>query len=105
MILRQFLHADPVAAFCLVGCGGRVAKGHPDHIEVLPGVYSGSCRGRLRSGEPTSAIGSERRNNKALRIEDEETIARAMLADIPRPPRQAALTLAANPGLATGADL
>ncbi|WP_292235552.1 MBL fold metallo-hydrolase, partial [Mesorhizobium sp.] len=44
----------------------------PDHIEVLPGAYSGSVCGRSLSGKPTSTIGFERRFNKAFRIEDEE---------------------------------
>lgn len=30
----------------------------PDHVEVLPGVYSGSVCGRSLSGKPSSTIGS-----------------------------------------------
>src|SRR5487761_1579066 len=46
-------------------------KALPDHLEVLPGAYSGSVCGRKLSGKPTSTIGFERRNNKAFRLDDE----------------------------------
>jgi glyoxylase-like metal-dependent hydrolase (beta-lactamase superfamily II) len=71
----------------------------PDHLEVLPGAYSGSVCGRSFSGKPTSTIGFEKRYNKAFRIEDEPTFLRAMLADIPPPPPQAARVRAFNSGL------
>ncbi|TGS61251.1 MBL fold metallo-hydrolase [Mesorhizobium sp. M3A.F.Ca.ET.201.01.1.1] len=70
----------------------------PDHIEVLPGAYSGSVCGRSLSGKPTSTIGFERRFNKAFRIEDEEQFVAAMTADIPPPPPEAARNRAANAG-------
>lgn len=159
MILRQFLHTDPVAASYLFGCGGKavmhtpghapehlsllvtdrtrssepwfVLTGHtlmvgdlgrtelassaedgaralfasvrrlkelPDHIEVLPGAYSGSVCGRSLSGKPTSTIGFERRFNKAFRIEDEGEFVAAMTADIPPPPPEAARNRAVNAG-------
>jgi len=74
-------------------------KGLPDHLEVLPGAYSGSLCGRSLSGKPTSTIGFEKRYNKAFRIEDETTFLRAMLADIPPAPPQAAQVRALNSGL------
>jgi len=36
-------------------------KALPDHLEVLPGAYSGSVCGRSLSGKPTSTIGFEKR--------------------------------------------
>src|SRR5712691_9064200 len=74
-------------------------KSLPDHLEVLPGAYSGSVCGRSLSGKPTSTIGFEKRYNKAFRIEDESTFLRAMLADIPPAPPQAAQVRAFNSGL------
>jgi hydroxyacylglutathione hydrolase len=56
-------------------------KALPDHLEVLPGAYSGSVCGRSLSGKPTSTIGFERRFNKAFRIDDEGDFVRAMLAE------------------------
>ena len=78
-------------------------KALPDHLEVLPGAYSGSVCGRSLSGKPTSTIGFEKRYNKAFRIEDEPTFLRAMLADIPPPPPQAARVRAVNSGVAAPA--
>jgi hydroxyacylglutathione hydrolase len=74
-------------------------KSLPDHLEVLPGAYSGSVCGRSLSGKPTSTIGFEKRFNKAFRIEDEPTFVRTMLADIPPAPPQAAQVRALNSGL------
>ncbi len=74
-------------------------KALPDHMEVLPGAYSGSVCGRSLSGKPTSTIGFEKRYNKAFRIEDELAFLRAMLADIPPAPPQAAQVRAFNSGL------
>lgn len=70
----------------------------PDHLEVLPGAYSGSVCGRSLSGKPTSTIGFERRYNKVLRIRDEADFVRAMLAELPPPPPQAAEVRAVNSG-------
>ena len=77
-------------------------KALPDHLEVLPGAYSGSVCGRSLSGKPTSTIGFEKRFNKAFRIEDEPTFLRTMLADIPPAPPQAAQVRALNSGLVAG---
>jgi glyoxylase-like metal-dependent hydrolase (beta-lactamase superfamily II) len=73
-------------------------KALPDYLEVLPGAYSGSVCGRSLSGKAMSTIGFERRYNKALRIEDENAFVRAMLADIPPAPQQAAQIRAINSG-------
>lgn len=72
----------------------------PDYVEVLPGAYSGSVCGRTLSGNPSSTIGFERRHNAAFRIDDEDAFVRAMLADIPDAPVQAAELRALNAGLA-----
>ena len=56
----------------------RRLKELPDHVEVLPGAFSGSVCGRSLSGKPTSTIGFERRFNKAFRIDDEAAFVAAM---------------------------
>ncbi|MFK0690468.1 MBL fold metallo-hydrolase [Mesorhizobium sp. IMUNJ 23033] len=78
---------------------GRL-KQLPDHIEVLPGAFSGSVCGRSLSGKPTSTIGFEKRFNKAFRIDDESAFVQAMTADIPPPPPDAAHNRASNAGAA-----
>jgi hydroxyacylglutathione hydrolase len=75
-------------------------KALPEHLEVLPGAYSGSVCGRSLSGKPTSTIGFEKRANRAFRIDDEEEFVRTMLADIPPARPEAARTRAINAGLA-----
>lgn len=76
----------------------RRLKALPDHLEVLPGAYSGSVCGRSLSGKPTSTLGFEKRHNKALRMDNEADFVRAMLGDIPPPPPQAAKIRAINSG-------
>jgi glyoxylase-like metal-dependent hydrolase (beta-lactamase superfamily II) len=76
-------------------------KALPDHLEILPGAYSGSVCGKSLSGKPGSTIGFEKRHNKAFRIEDEEEFVRRMLTDIPPPPPQAASLRAINSGTTT----
>jgi hydroxyacylglutathione hydrolase len=78
----------------------RALKALPDHLEVLPGAYSGSVCGRGLSGKPTSTIGFEKINNKALGIDDEDAFVEAMTANIPPPPPGAARTRAINSGKA-----
>jgi len=75
-------------------------KALPDYLEVLPGAYSGSVCGRSLSGKPTSTIGFEKRNNKALLIDNEDEFVRMMVAEIPAPPAGAAAIRAANSGQA-----
>ena len=74
-------------------------KAQPDHLEVLPGAYSGSVCGRSLSGKPTSTIGFEKHNNKAFGIEHEDEFVRVMLADVPPPPPDAARIRAENSGM------
>jgi hydroxyacylglutathione hydrolase len=73
-------------------------KALPDHLEVLPGAFSGSVCGRKLSGKPSSTIGFERRFNKAFAIGNEADFVAAMVADIPPPPPGAAQTRALNAG-------
>ena len=79
-------------------------KALPDYLEILPGAYSGSVCGRSLSGKPTSTIGFEKRHNKAFRIDDEDAFVRAMVADIPPPPTQAAQIRAVNSGTVAMAE-
>ncbi len=79
-------------------------KSMPDYLEVLPGAYSGSVCGRSLSGKPTSTIGFEKRHNKAFRIGDEREFVRAMIANVPPAPPQAAQIRAANSGVMAAAE-
>jgi glyoxylase-like metal-dependent hydrolase (beta-lactamase superfamily II) len=79
-------------------------KALPDYLEVLPGAFSGSVCGRSLSGKPVSTIGFEKRHNKAFGIEDAQDFVRAMIADIPPPPPQAAQIRAMNSGIAAAAE-
>ena len=72
----------------------------PDHVEVLPGAFSGSVCGRGLSGKPTSTIGFERRFNKAFALEERDAFVDAMLREIPPPPPNASANRAANLGKA-----
>ncbi|MGE0652361.1 MAG: MBL fold metallo-hydrolase [Alphaproteobacteria bacterium] len=81
----------------------KMFRALPDHIEIMPGAYSGSVCGRSLSGKPSSTIGFERRNNKAFRIESEEEFVRHMLTDVPPAPREASQMRAINSGLKAAA--
>jgi glyoxylase-like metal-dependent hydrolase (beta-lactamase superfamily II) len=81
---------------------GRL-KALPNHIEVLPGAYSGSVCGRRLSGKPSSTIGFERRHNAAFRIDAEGEFVKFMLQDIPPAPPGAAEIRAWNTGLQAAA--
>ncbi|HUF11825.1 MAG TPA: MBL fold metallo-hydrolase [Longimicrobiales bacterium] len=70
----------------------------PDHVEVLPGAFSGSVCGRGLSGKPWSTIGFERRFNRAFRLTEEAEFVSYMLRDTPPPPAGAAETRARNLG-------
>jgi glyoxylase-like metal-dependent hydrolase (beta-lactamase superfamily II) len=78
-------------------------KSLPDHLEVLPGAYSGSVCGKSLSGKPTSTIGFEKRHNKAFRIEDEAAFVKLMTSDVPPPPPGAAELRALNAGMTAAA--
>jgi glyoxylase-like metal-dependent hydrolase (beta-lactamase superfamily II) len=75
----------------------------PDHIEVLPGAFSGSVCGRALSGKASSTIGFERRFNRAFALTDEEAFVRLMLQDVPPRPLGFAEIRAENLGLAVPA--
>jgi hypothetical protein len=60
--------------------------------------------GRTLSGKPISTIGFERRNNKALMIDNEAEFVRIMTASIPPPPPDAARLRAVNSGWASPAE-
>lgn len=100
---RTELATDAEAGARTLFSSVRRLKQLPDHVEVLPGAYSGSVCGRSLSGKPTSTIGFEKRFNKAFRIEDEGTFVATMVADIPPPPPDAARNRATNAGLAAAA--
>ncbi len=74
-------------------------RGLPDHLEVMPGAFSGSVCGRGLSGRPSSTIGFERRHNRAFSLENQEEFIRLMLAEIPARPLQAERIRATNLGL------
>jgi glyoxylase-like metal-dependent hydrolase (beta-lactamase superfamily II) len=76
----------------------------PEHVEVLPGAYSGSVCGKSLSGKPWSTIGFERRHNKAFSIDDEAEFVRRMVSEIPPPPPQAAELRALNAGAAAATE-
>lgn len=100
---RTELATDAEAGARTLFSSVRRLKQLPDHVEVLPGAYSGSVCGRSLSGKPTSTIGFEKRFNKAFRIEDEGTFVATMVADIPLPPPDAARNRATNAGLVAAA--
>ena len=58
----------------------------PDHLEVLPGAFSGSV------------CGFERRFNRALQVDDRDAFVALMLQDIPPRPPQAERIRSANLG-------
>ena len=63
-------------------------KALPDHLEVLPGAYSGSVCGRSLSGKPSSTIGFERRYNKAFAIDDATDFVGFIVVKFRRPTRK-----------------
>lgn len=70
-----------------------------DHVEVLPGAFSGSVCGRGLSGKTSSTIGFERRYNRAFSIEEEGEFIQLMLREVPAPPQGAAEIRADNLGM------
>jgi hydroxyacylglutathione hydrolase len=68
----------------------------PDHLLLYPAHYSGSVCGRGLSANPVSTIGFERRHNKALQFDSEQSFVEALLEDIPPVPPQQTDILAAN---------
>jgi hypothetical protein len=110
MIVRQYLHRDPViAAAYLFGCAARVLgvsstrlnsaerlRELRDYVEVLPGAFGGSVCGCGLRGKTTSTIGFERRYNKAFSIIDRAAFVSFMVSNIPPAPPNAASTRARN---------
>ena len=74
----------------------RRLKALADHVQVLPGAFSGSVCGRALSGNPVSTIGFERRFNRAFGMEDAHAFVDLMLRDIPPRPPQADAIRRAN---------
>jgi hypothetical protein len=70
----------------------------PEHVEVLPGAFSGSVCGRGLSGKATSTIGFERRFNRAFALTNEEAFVARMLQEIPPRPERAGEIRAENLG-------
>lgn len=70
----------------------------PDHVEVMPGAFSGSVCGRGLSGKPSSTIGFERRFNRAFAMTDEAAFVELMARDIPPRPHRFAEIRAENLG-------
>jgi len=68
----------------------------PDDLLLYPAHYSGSVCGRGLSANPVSTIGFERRNNKALQFDSEDSFVAALVRDTPEPPPQQSEIVAAN---------
>jgi hydroxyacylglutathione hydrolase len=100
---RTELAADAASGARTLFGSLRRLKTLPDHIEVLPGAYSGSVCGRRLSGKPSSTIGFERRHNAAFKIVGEAEFVDFMLQDIPPAPPGAAEIRAWNTGLRAAA--
>jgi hydroxyacylglutathione hydrolase len=75
-------------------------RGLGDHVQVMPGAFSGSVCGRGLSATPFSTIGFERRFNRAFAIGNREEFVAFMLREIPPRPAGAAEIRRANLGLA-----
>ena len=75
----------------------------PDHVEVLPGAFSGSVCGRGLSGKPFSTIGFERRHNRAFSTGHEADFVALMTRDVPPPPPDAQRVRAWNQGMGAAA--
>ena len=75
-------------------------RGLADHVQVMPGAFSGSVCGRGLSATPFSTIGFERRFNRAFAIPSREEFIAYMLREIPPRPAGAAENRRANLGLA-----
>jgi hydroxyacylglutathione hydrolase len=68
----------------------------PDHVVVYPSHYGASVCGRGLSGNPISSIGFERRHNPLLVMDDPDTFADALVADMPPRPLEQERIVAAN---------
>jgi len=79
----------------------RRLKALDDHVQVLPGAFSGSVCGRGLSGNPMSTMGFERRFNRAFAMDDAQAFIDLMIRDIPPRPPQADAIRRANRGVAS----
>jgi glyoxylase-like metal-dependent hydrolase (beta-lactamase superfamily II) len=68
----------------------------PDGVLVYPSHFGGSVCGRALSSNPFSSIGFERTHNGALAHPDAESFARSLLVDVPPPPADQTMIVAAN---------
>jgi hydroxyacylglutathione hydrolase len=68
----------------------------PDHVVLYPSHYGGSVCGRGLSGNPVSSIGFERGHNPLLAIDNPDSFADALLADVPPRPADQRRIVAAN---------
>ena len=81
-------------------------RGLADHVQVMPGAFSGSVCGRGLSATPLSTIGFERRFNRAFAITDRDEFIAYMLREIPPRPADAEENRRANLGReATGTSV
>jgi hydroxyacylglutathione hydrolase len=68
----------------------------PDHVVLCPSHFGGSVCGRGLSGNPVSSLGFERLHNPLLAIEEPDSFAEVLLADLPPRPADQAAIVAAN---------
>jgi hydroxyacylglutathione hydrolase len=76
----------------------QLLKALPDHVEVLPGAYSGSVCGRQLSDKPTSTIGFREAAQLGVSNRGEAALVTSMLVDMLPPPPRAAELRASNAG-------
>ncbi|MBD3919737.1 MBL fold metallo-hydrolase [Paenibacillus sp. PR3] len=62
-------------------------KALPDFLQVWPAHGAGSACGKALGAVPSSTVGYEKRNNWALKMDDEESFVRELLAGQPEPPK------------------
>lgn len=61
-------------------------ENYPDFLQVWPGHGAGSPCGKALGAVPLSTLGYERKNNWALKTDDEESFVKELLSDQPEPP-------------------
>ncbi len=95
---RPDLHVagDPHGQARLLHASLRRLLELPDYVVLYPSHYAGSVCGRGLSGNPVSSIGFERAHNPLLALEDPDTFADAVVADMPPRPIQQERIVTAN---------
>jgi hydroxyacylglutathione hydrolase len=95
---RPDLHVagDPHGQARLLHASLRRLLELPDYVVLYPSHYAGSVCGRGLSGNPVSSIGFERAHNPLLALEDPDTFADAVVADMPPRPIEQERIVAAN---------